>query len=85
MMLTHIRGKTAGALLAATQGRPTKAAAQGRQTGTQRQHQGIATFADTPSLLQAQNPNLSACASHFQHKGLHHTDRPSCSLTLWEF
>lgn len=36
MMLTYIRGNTAGALPAATQGRLTKAAAQGRQAGTQR-------------------------------------------------
>lgn len=44
MMLTHIRGNTAGALLAATQGRPTKA--QGREAGTQREHQGTATLTE---------------------------------------
>lgn len=40
MMLTHIRGETAGASPAARQQRPTKAAAQGRQAGTRREHQG---------------------------------------------
>lgn len=80
MMLTHIRAKTAGASPAARKRRPTKAAAQGRQAGTQREHQGTATFADTRSLLQAQNPNLSVCASRFQHKGLSGTDRLSCRL-----
>lgn len=54
MMLTYIREKTEGAVLPAMQGRPTKAAAQTRQTVSQREHQGTATFADTLSLPQAE-------------------------------
>lgn len=80
MMLTYIREKTEGAVLPAMQGRPTKAAAQTRQTVSQREHQGTATFADTLSLPQAENPNLSVSASRFQHKGLHCTDTLSCNL-----
>ena len=82
MMLTYIREKTAGALLPATQGRPTKAAAQTRQTVTQREHQGTATFADRLSPPQAENPNLSVSASRFQHKGLRCTDILSCNLQV---
>lgn len=60
-------------------GRTNQSSCSG-QAGTQREHQGTATFAHTPSLLQAQNPSLSVCASRFQHKGLSGTDRLSCSL-----
>lgn len=80
MMLTYIREKTAGVALPAMQGRPTKAAAQTRQTATQREHQGTATFADTLSPPQAENPNLSVSALRFQQKGLRRTDTLSCNL-----
>lgn len=80
MMLMYIKEKTAGAVLPATQRRPTKASAQTRQTVTQREHQGTATFADTLSPPQAENPNLSVSASRFQHRGLRRTDILSCNL-----
>lgn len=80
MMLTYIREKTAGAVLPATRGRPTKAAAQTGQTATRRERRGTATFADTLSSPQAENLNLSVSASRFQPKGLHRTHILSCNL-----